>query len=98
MLEVKLFLEYYIESSILLFAFYNKKIFLGGAPIINPTTGQPDYSAQWAEYYRTMGMHEQANMIEVNMRQQQVQPMGVPQQQPQGAPQGAGTAGRYYNA
>ena len=74
----------------------------GGAPIINPATGQPDYSAQWAEYYRTMGMHEQANMIEVNMRQQQQQTqqqMGVPQQQQpqQGVPQGAG-GGRYYNA
>lgn len=34
------------------------------APTINPQTGQPDYSAQWAEYYRSMGMHEQAQMIE----------------------------------
>lgn len=41
-------------------------------------------------------MHEQANMIEVNMRNQQSQQMGVPQQQPQ---QGGGAVGgRYYNA
>lgn len=43
----------------------------GGTPAINPSTGQPDYSAQWAEYYRTMGMHEQANLIESQMKQQQ---------------------------
>jgi far upstream element-binding protein len=42
-----------------------------GAPAINPQTGQPDYSAQWAEYYRTMGMHEQAAMIEQQMKQNQ---------------------------
>ena len=39
-----------------------------GAPAINPQTGQPDYSAQWAEYYRNMGMHEQAAKIEAQMR------------------------------
>ncbi|KAL3082979.1 hypothetical protein niasHS_010781 [Heterodera schachtii] len=40
-----------------------------GGPAINPQTGQPDYSAQWAEYYRTMGMHEQAALIEAQMKQ-----------------------------
>lgn len=35
---------------------------------INPSTGQPDYSAQWAEYYRNMGMHDQAAKIEAQMR------------------------------
>jgi far upstream element-binding protein len=39
------------------------------APSINPQTGQPDYSAQWAEYYRTMGMHEQANLIDQQLKQ-----------------------------
>ncbi|XP_056647054.1 far upstream element-binding protein 1 isoform X3 [Diorhabda carinulata] len=33
-----------------------------GAPV-NPS-GQPDYSMQWAEYYRTLGMHREADMIE----------------------------------
>ncbi|XP_065212371.1 far upstream element-binding protein 3 isoform X1 [Planococcus citri] len=36
----------------------------GGAVQINPTTGQPDYSAQWVEYYRSMGMHKEAAVIE----------------------------------
>lgn len=40
-----------------------------GVSAINPQTGQPDYSAQWAEYYRTMGMHEQAALIEQQMKQ-----------------------------
>lgn len=24
---------------------------------VNPSTGQPDYSLQWAEYYRTLGKY-----------------------------------------
>lgn len=30
----------------------------------NPQTGQPDYSAQWADYYRSMGMFKEAEAIE----------------------------------
>ena len=30
---------------------------------VNPETGQVDYSAAWAEYYRQLGMHDQANAI-----------------------------------
>ena len=49
--------------------------------------GQPDYSAQWAEYYRSLGMHEQASMIEQQAKagggaaapQQQQQPAQQPQ-------------------
>ncbi|XP_011501071.1 PREDICTED: far upstream element-binding protein 3 isoform X4 [Ceratosolen solmsi marchali] len=40
---------------------------------INPATGQPDYSAQWAEYYRSMGMHREAEIIEQQTKQQQQQ-------------------------
>ncbi len=36
----------------------------GGAPSVNPQTGQPDYSAQWADYYRSMGMNREAEAIE----------------------------------
>ncbi|KAF7281532.1 P-element somatic inhibitor isoform X2 [Rhynchophorus ferrugineus] len=31
---------------------------------VNPSTGQPDYSLQWAEYYRSLGMLREADMIE----------------------------------
>ncbi|CAB3403543.1 unnamed protein product [Caenorhabditis bovis] len=49
------------------------------APVINPATGQPDYSAQWAAYYRSVGLHEQAAMVENQMKRTQQQ---VQQQQP----------------
>jgi far upstream element-binding protein len=44
-----------------------------GSVQINPATGQPDYSAQWAEYYRSMGMHREAEIIEQQTKQQQQQ-------------------------
>ncbi|VDO94038.1 unnamed protein product, partial [Soboliphyme baturini] len=37
-------------------------------PAINPQTGQPDYSAQWIEYYRSLGMHDMAAFIEQSAR------------------------------
>lgn len=30
---------------------------------LNPQTGQADYSQAWIEYYRSLGMHEQADAI-----------------------------------
>jgi len=32
-------------------------------PTINPQTGQADYSQAWVEYYRSLGMYEQADLI-----------------------------------
>lgn len=32
-------------------------------PVINPQTGQPDYSQAWVEYYRSLGMHAEAEAI-----------------------------------
>lgn len=32
-------------------------------PTVNPSTGQADYSQAWVEYYRSLGMHEQAEAI-----------------------------------
>jgi len=51
---------------------------------VNPQTGQPDYSAQWIEYYRSIGMHEQAALIEAQIKQQQ---QGGQAQQAQQQPQ-----------
>jgi far upstream element-binding protein len=31
-------------------------------------SGQPDYSLQWIEYYRSMGMHQQAEAIEAQIK------------------------------
>jgi far upstream element-binding protein len=31
---------------------------------IDPTTGQTDYSGQWVEYYRSIGMHDKAAEVE----------------------------------
>lgn len=32
-------------------------------PTVNPSTGQADYSQAWVEYYRSLGMYEQAEAI-----------------------------------
>lgn len=45
----------------------------GGGVQVNPQTGQPDYSMQWAEYYRSLGMMREAEMIEQQAKAQKVQ-------------------------
>ncbi|XP_022198629.2 far upstream element-binding protein 2 [Nilaparvata lugens] len=49
---------------------------------VNPQTGQPDYSAQWAEYYRSVGMIREAEAIEQQAKAKQSMPQGQPAQQP----------------
>ena len=39
-------------------------LFLGAAA---PQAGQADYSQQWAEYYRSMGMIKEAEAIEMRV-------------------------------
>ena len=56
---------------------------------VNPSTGQADYSAQWADYYRSMGMNREAEAIEAQ-RGQGGATAGPPQAQPAAAPNGAG--------
>uniref|UniRef100_A0A6M2DRD4 Putative k-similarity type rna binding protein n=1 Tax=Xenopsylla cheopis TaxID=163159 RepID=A0A6M2DRD4_XENCH len=46
---------------------------------INPATGQPDYSQQWIEYYRSMGMHREASMIEQQSKGKAVDPSAAGQ-------------------
>ncbi|XP_022125853.2 far upstream element-binding protein 2 isoform X5 [Pieris rapae] len=45
---------------------------------INPATGQPDYSQQWIDYYRSLGLMREAEAIEQQAKQQQ---MGGPNSQ-----------------
>ena len=69
------FQEKYTQIKIFILRLCNLVIpFLAGnpnqAPVqVNPQTGQPDYSAQWAEYYRSLGMHREAEMIEQQAKQ-----------------------------
>jgi len=53
-----------------------------GSVQLNPATGQPDYSAQWIEYYRSLGMVKEAEMIENQVRGGGAGPTGAPQAAP----------------
>merc|ERR1719328_306185 len=58
---------------------YQQSGFQGDAAAASLQAGQPDYSAQWADYYRSMGMVREAEAIEQQMR-------GRPQGQPSAPP------------
>ena len=40
-----------------------------GAAAPNGASGAADYSAQWAEYYRSVGKHKEAEAIEAQIKQ-----------------------------
>ena len=40
-----------------------------GAAAPNGASGGADYSAQWAEYYRSVGKHKEAEAIEAQIKQ-----------------------------
>jgi len=52
----------------------------GGPPGGQGVPGQPDYSAQWAEYYRSLGMHKEAELIEQQMAARAPAPAQPPAQ------------------
>jgi far upstream element-binding protein len=46
-----------------------------GSVQLNPQTGQPDYTAQWIQYYRSIGALKDAEALEQQMKASKV--MGV---------------------
>ncbi|CAG5055177.1 unnamed protein product [Parnassius apollo] len=59
---------------------------------INPVTGQPDYSRQWIDYYRSLGLMQEAEAVEQQAKQQQQQAAAsaAPSSTPAAAGAGAG--------
>ncbi|XP_037808867.1 far upstream element-binding protein 2 isoform X2 [Lucilia sericata] len=53
-----------------------------------------DYSTQWIEYYKSMGMHREAEMIEQQLKAKQASAAPQPQTQAQPAAQQAQSAGQ----
>ncbi|KAF4519777.1 hypothetical protein B566_EDAN009027, partial [Ephemera danica] len=72
----------------------SRGVLVDAGPVsVNPQTGQPDYSMQWAEYYRSLGMLREAEMIEQQAKAQKgMQPQPAQQQAPQAGPQPGGVA------
>lgn len=74
----------------------------GGYPTeggnVNPTAGQADYSAQWAEYYRSIGMHREAEAIEQQMRNRGPSQAAAPSGPQQGSAPANGAPAADYSA
>ena len=46
-------------------------LFVGSVPV-NPQTGQPDYTAQWIQYYRSIGAMKDAEALEQQLKASKV--------------------------
>lgn len=44
-----------------------------GAPVVDPVTGEQDYSAQWMEYYKSIGAHDKAEAVEAQMKKKKAE-------------------------
>ncbi|CAA98232.1 K Homology domain-containing protein [Caenorhabditis elegans] len=60
-------------------------------PTVDPVTGEQDYSAQWMEYYKSIGAHDKAEAVEAQMKKKKAEaaaravvPGGLIQQMPMG--------------
>ncbi|CAO4379773.1 unnamed protein product [Caenorhabditis nigoni] len=76
-----------------------------GTPVVDPVTGEQDYSAQWMEYYKSIGALDKAEAVEAQMKKKKAEaaaraaagsaalvqqmPMGMPMQQVAGQPRAA---------
>ncbi|EGT55567.1 hypothetical protein CAEBREN_19643 [Caenorhabditis brenneri] len=63
------------------------------APSVDPVTGEQDYSAQWMEYYKSIGAHDKAEAVEAQMKKKKAEaaaraaaPTGIIQPMPLGVP------------
>lgn len=56
-----------------MFSNINNELFYQQQVQINPATGQPDYSQQWIDYYRSLGLMREAEAVEQQAKQQQQQ-------------------------
>ena len=65
------------------------------APAAAAAPGAPDYSAQWAEYYRSMGKTKEAEQIEAQIRAKNGGGGGAPPAAP-GQPQPYVSQQQYY--
>ncbi|EFP11214.1 hypothetical protein CRE_30686 [Caenorhabditis remanei] len=60
-------------------------------PSVDPVTGEQDYSAQWMEYYKSIGAHDKAEAVEAQMKKKKAEAaarvagsVGMVQQVPMG--------------
>ncbi|CAI2354448.1 unnamed protein product [Caenorhabditis sp. 36 PRJEB53466] len=45
----------------------------GGGATVDPLTGEQDFSAQWMEYYKSIGAHDKAEAVEAQMKKKKAE-------------------------